>query len=41
VLVYRTFHAGVPLLLALAGYSDVRRLRRHPPSPEELARRFA
>jgi uncharacterized membrane protein YbhN (UPF0104 family) len=41
VLVYRTFHAGVPLLLALAGYADVRRLRRHRPSPEELARRFA
>ena len=28
VLVYRTFHAGVPLTLAVAGYADIRALRR-------------
>ncbi len=39
VLVYRTFHAGVPVVLALAGYADIRRLRRQRP-PEEVARRF-
>jgi uncharacterized membrane protein YbhN (UPF0104 family) len=39
VLVYRTFHAGVPVVLALAGYADILRLRRQRP-PEEVARRF-
>jgi uncharacterized membrane protein YbhN (UPF0104 family) len=38
-LVYRTFHAGVPVILALGGYADIRRLRRLRP-PEEVARRF-
>jgi uncharacterized membrane protein YbhN (UPF0104 family) len=41
VLVYRTFHAGVPVLLGLGGYADIRRLRRYGPSREEIARRFA
>lgn len=41
VLVYRTFHAGVPVLLALAGYADIRRLRRQQRSPEEIAERFS
>jgi uncharacterized membrane protein YbhN (UPF0104 family) len=41
VLVYRTFHAGVPLFLALLGYADIRRLRRNGPSQEEIARRYA
>lgn len=41
VLVYRTFHAGVPVLLALFGYADIRRLRRRRPPPEEMARRFS
>jgi uncharacterized membrane protein YbhN (UPF0104 family) len=40
VLVYRTFHAGVPILLGLFGYADIRRLRRHSPPPEVVARRF-
>lgn len=39
VLVYRTFHAGVPVVLALAGFADIRRLRRQRP-PEEVAKRF-
>jgi uncharacterized membrane protein YbhN (UPF0104 family) len=40
VLVYRTFHAGVPAILAIAGLADVRRLRREGPAPEEIAKRF-
>jgi uncharacterized membrane protein YbhN (UPF0104 family) len=40
ILLYRTFHAGVPMSLGLAGYADIRRLRRNRPSPEEMARRF-
>lgn len=41
VLVYRTFHAGVPLVLAFFGYLDIRRLRRTRPPPEEIAERFS
>jgi uncharacterized membrane protein YbhN (UPF0104 family) len=40
VLAYRTFHAGVPMVLGLLGYADIRRLRRGGPSREEIARRF-
>jgi uncharacterized membrane protein YbhN (UPF0104 family) len=41
VIVYRTSHAGVPMILALFGYADLRRLRRrHRLSREEIARRF-
>ncbi|MCW3039490.1 MAG: hypothetical protein JWM31_1395, partial [Solirubrobacterales bacterium] len=40
ILVYRTFHAGVPTVLGLLGYSDIRRLRRHRPPPEVVAERF-
>jgi uncharacterized membrane protein YbhN (UPF0104 family) len=40
VLVYRTFHAGVPLLLSLGGLADIRRLRRDGPGPGEVAKRF-
>jgi uncharacterized membrane protein YbhN (UPF0104 family) len=38
-LVYRTFHAGVPVILALGGYADIRRLREQR-DPAEVARRF-
>ncbi len=38
-LVYRTFHAGVPVILALGGYADIRRLRAQR-DPAEVARRF-
>jgi uncharacterized membrane protein YbhN (UPF0104 family) len=41
VLVYRTFHAGIPLFFGLVGYGDIRRLRRYGPSTEDVARRFA
>lgn len=40
VLLYRTFHAGVPILLGLTGYADIRQLRRRSPSPQEIAARF-
>lgn len=40
VLVYRTFHAGVPVALSLFGYADLRRLRRDAPPPEQVAERF-
>lgn len=40
ILVYRTFHAGVPVVLALGGYADIRRLRRQR-TPAEVARRFS
>jgi uncharacterized membrane protein YbhN (UPF0104 family) len=40
VLVYRTFHAGVPLALAAAGYADIRTLRRRRRPGEDVARRF-
>ncbi len=41
VLVYRTFHAGVPVVMALAGYADIRRTRKLRPPPEEVARQFS
>lgn len=40
ILVYRTFHAGVPMTLAIAGLADIRKLRRESPPPEEIAKRF-
>lgn len=40
ILVYRTFHAGVPTILGLFGYIDLRRQRPNRPPPEEIARRF-
>jgi uncharacterized membrane protein YbhN (UPF0104 family) len=40
VLVYRTFHAGVPMTLAIAGLADIRKLRREGPPPEVIAKRF-
>jgi uncharacterized membrane protein YbhN (UPF0104 family) len=40
VLVYRTFHAGVPMTLAIVGLADVRKLRREGPTSEEIAKRF-
>jgi uncharacterized membrane protein YbhN (UPF0104 family) len=39
ILVYRTFHVGIPVTLGLLGYSDIRRLRRLR-SRAEIARRF-
>jgi uncharacterized membrane protein YbhN (UPF0104 family) len=39
ILVYRTFHAGLPVVLGMLGYADIRRLR-HDRAPEEVARRF-
>lgn len=41
VLAYRTFHAGVPMVLGLLGYADIRRLRSSGPSREEIAQRFS
>ena len=32
ILVYRTFHAGLPVVLGLLGYADIRRLRQHAQS---------
>jgi uncharacterized membrane protein YbhN (UPF0104 family) len=40
ILVYRTFHAGVPMFLSLGGLADIRRLRRDGPGPGEVAKRF-
>jgi uncharacterized membrane protein YbhN (UPF0104 family) len=37
VLVYRTFHAGVPLALAAAGYADIRALRRERRPPDAVS----
>jgi uncharacterized membrane protein YbhN (UPF0104 family) len=39
ILVYRTFHVGIPVTLGLLGYTDIRRLRRLR-SRAEIARRF-
>jgi uncharacterized membrane protein YbhN (UPF0104 family) len=41
VLLYRTFHAGIPIVLALPGYADIRRLRRRGPGREDVAARFS
>jgi uncharacterized membrane protein YbhN (UPF0104 family) len=40
ILVYRTFHAGVPMTLAIVGLADIHRLRREGPAPEEIAKSF-
>jgi uncharacterized membrane protein YbhN (UPF0104 family) len=40
VLAYRTFHAGVPMVLGLGGYMDIRRLRRTRATRDEVAKRF-
>lgn len=40
VLVYRAFHAGVPLALAPLGLADVRRLLRRAPPPDDVATQF-